>query len=189
MPGILIPRKKPTQQNFVVFLAFLRANLLLSAGLVSAVIVGLLYGGLFFTASGFKKDIQGARARYDALFVDRKMTDQEGRARAFGLRANALQSLLDSHVSASRLFPYIEDATHPRVILQELSVDFSSGKVQMGGTTDSYKNLAEQLLIVKSNPLFRDAQLTNFATENSGRLRFSITFVIPIKLFLPAHTE
>ncbi|MBI2463317.1 MAG: hypothetical protein HYV65_03750 [Candidatus Spechtbacteria bacterium] len=187
MPISIIPKKKPeSPSGLAAIFAIIQQNLFLIFGVIALLIIGSAYGVLYSLSQNDQKKLDDAKNAYLQL-VSPETIKQNIDAREFAGRANQLQSLLDSHHQPSRIFPLIESSLHPLVVLDELSFEYSSSQIKARGNTDSYKILAEQLVLWNATKNITSVHLENFQLGTDGRLVFSVTlktdplFTIPKK--------
>ncbi|KPJ73638.1 hypothetical protein AMJ48_00160 [Parcubacteria bacterium DG_74_1] len=169
------------------------ANILLFVSIVLLLATVLSY---FFLSTSVKETNQTIqRLKEDAvkektpqnLALIEEMLGQQKKIEDFSF-------LLDAHEAGSNIFDYLESISHPKVWFSGFS--FSSNEkgatVVIGGQTDSFKSLGQQLLIFKEEKLIRDVTLSGVSFVRGKEIatqevpiRFTFSLLLSPEIFIP----
>lgn len=166
------PEKLPTgwPRRFLIFaLALLVVSL-------------LTYAGLSF---GYRPYLQNQIAAADQavnqLAASVPVSDQE-KLVAFYSQILNLKSVLDNHIIASKILPFLERNTNRRVYYSRLDVDVNQRSLSLEGVAENYEILAQQL------EAFNQAgEVERFLINESqlaeGRARFKVLIILSPAMF------
>ena len=71
----------------------------------------------------------------------------------FDSRVRVATELLDSHTYWTSLFEYLRGTTKPSVTYLNFSGDHASGMITIDAMGSSYRDVAEQIVILRENPM------------------------------------
>lgn len=168
----LSPEKLPTgwPWRFLIF-----ALILFMASL-------LTYIGLSF---GYRPYLQNQIAAADQavnkLAASVPVADQE-KLVAFYSQIVNLKSVLDNHIIASKILPFLEKNTNRRVYYNRLDVDVNQRSLSLEGVAENYEILAQQL------EAFNQAReverfLINESQLVGDRVRFKASIILSSAMF------
>ncbi len=75
----------------------------------------------------------------------------------------------------------LESLTIGSVRLDTFEYGADAGKVTIGGTTDNFRSLGQQVINYRSNELYADLRVESVSTTEDGRVGFSLVATLPTK--------
>lgn len=102
---------------------------------------------------------------------------------AFTSQTKAVSGLLDSHIYWTTFFRYLEDVTRPTVRYLNFIGDVQKGVVTVDAMGDSYRDVAEQIVLMREQPLIEEVRTTQAAAAVNGAGEVSgVSFSMILKL-------
>lgn len=140
------------------------------------------YAGLIFGYRPYLNSrIEAVQAQIDDLATSVSAEEQADLLRFYSQIVN-LKTLLDSHVTFSKFFPFLERRTNSRVSFDVMFVNSATRELVLEGVAENFATLSEELQSLHQAPEIADYTL-NQSQLADGRVRFRITAVIPPALF------
>jgi len=75
------------------------------------------------------------------------------------------------------VFEIIEENSHPQVWFSQLNLEAKQGKVILGGQTQSFETLGQQLLIFQNAEKIKEVTLSSVSINKLGKIEFSFSLV------------
>jgi len=91
--------------------------------------------------------------------------------------------LLSQHIMNTKFFEFLESKTHPKVFFSQVSLDSKSAIVTLGGNTESFVTLEQQLIIFRKEPRIEGITLGNFSISKEGEVNFELTLSLDPSIF------
>lgn len=95
--------------------------------------------------------------------------------------------LLNNHIHPSYIFDEIEKITHERVAFSSFNFSYEPQQttgnnlaVEMSGTAQGYRVLAEQALIFDESEIVKDYSFSGFTLDEDGNLTFSLNLTLDL---------
>jgi len=200
MPFLFQNQQKPDSATSAGFIVPERQIAYGPGVIVLAAIFGMTivaWAALFSFKSKIDADIELTRYQIDDLERKRdKVLETE--ILVFSRRLSALSKIIDSHVYTSKLFPVIESLTLPSVFYSSMSLSFDDDtnpgtqgvklvKVDLHGKAANLLELARQLVVLRSDPVLKDGDVTAFSFEKeAGNIDFSAMMAFDVKVLQAA---
>lgn len=92
------------------------------------------------------------------------------------------QKLLTSHVSASKLFDFLEKDTYQKIYYTSLNFSLDEKSIKLGGIANDYDALSKQLELFRQAPEIDNVFLDDSRLSDQGGISFSITLVFKSEL-------
>jgi len=146
-------------------------------------IVGILYGGVYFYKQGLIKTLDGLTRELAQLeeSLDKQVIDEIVRVDK-GLATARL--LLQRHVYSSNLFALMEEQTLQDVYYTDFTYAFSQGgTVKVSGVADGFVTLHRQLEQFRSVPLITSVELGTVQLNQDGDVTFTINIMLSENVF------
>jgi hypothetical protein len=140
------------------------------------------YAGLIFGYRPYLNSrIEAVQAQIDDLATSVSAEEQADLLRFYSQIVN-LKTLLDSHVTFSKFFPFLERRTNNRVSFDVMFVNSATRELVLEGVAENFSILSEELQSLHQAPEIADYTL-NQSQLADGRVRFRISAEIPPALF------
>ncbi len=179
-------RIQPTQKQQRQIARF--SPVLLSMSVVLLVLVAAAYGYFWYTAGKLEAEVQDMRSK-----VEPEVTIENNKAQSLldvaGARAVWLPTLLKEHRRPTRLLRAVEQTTQQRTQLSRLSYDQEKRVLTFSGTTDTYRQLAQQYDVFQETALFSKPSLGQVSVGRDGNIDFSLTAQVAPRVLQPAAAE
>lgn len=146
----------------------------------SALLCILAAGAYAGLSLGYRPYLEGQIAlRDEELRTLTAKIPEEARERVAGFYSQLLniKSSLDAHVYPSRLYAFLERATHQEVFWNKLTLNTKAGTLALEGMASSYRALTEQLEGFSRAPEVTRTSLDE-SQESEGRLRFKVSLLL-----------
>lgn len=138
-----------------------RKRMVLSSFVVLT-ITGIIWGGLFWYRGNLRAQQEEVDARIRTINMEiARLEESADRVVLFEDRLEALDTLLDRHVSLNPLLLGIEQLLPPEVVLDALNIDAEKGVVLASGSTGNMDKVAEVLASFQggANTVFNQVDL------------------------------
>ena len=93
-----------------------------------------------------------------------------------------IQSLLNSHPVASKIFDFLEKNTHQQIYYTALNLSLTEKSVKLEGIAVNYGILAQQLELFRKTPEIEKVFLDDSRLTEEGSIRFSIRLIFKPEL-------
>lgn len=137
------------------------------------VLVLLAWGGLRFMLYTTEKKIAGLQSGIDAAAAQLS-GDAVDRVAQVDSRMSKLTEYAEQGEEMRKAIETLESLTIGSVRLDNFAYGREEGTVTIGGTTDNFRNLGQQVINYKSSDLFSDIRVENVSTTEDGRVGFSL---------------
>ncbi|MEA3249686.1 MAG: hypothetical protein U9Q03_05025 [Patescibacteria group bacterium] len=152
------------------------------------IIETIIIGGAFLFVSKREAEANVHRQELQQTLTEvtqqiRESEDSTKTMTLFDSRVRAATDLLDSHVYWSSLFDYIQSRTKPSVLFLNFSGDYASGVVTLDAMGQTYRDVAEQIVILREDPMV-DEVITSSASANIDEVGniLGVSFGMVLKL-------
>jgi Tfp pilus assembly protein PilN len=170
----IIPKEIPQTPKWLNVLFYVSLILLIFS-LAGYFVLGSSLKGGQETLKNLRTSIQeGQTAEKTAL---------EKEILSYQKKINDFSIVVDSHWEVSRVFPALEKATHPKVSFSQFSLDVKNKSLTLGGMTQSFETLGQQLLILKEEDFVEKVSLNNISMDKSGKISFDLLISLNEKIF------
>ncbi len=141
------------------------------------VLVGLLVGAvlIFFVLRHLQgkslaklSDLEGEISKektFERLIEEEEILNYQKKIKDFGL-------LLERHSLSSKFFDFLERVTHPRIWISQISLGPGEEVASLTGQAESFTALGQQIQILKSQTLVKEANLTKISLGKKGEVEF-----------------
>ncbi|KPJ85507.1 hypothetical protein AMJ57_02910 [Parcubacteria bacterium SG8_24] len=145
-----------------------RALILVLVLIVETIVIGSLY----FLTIQRTSVMESEKAKYEEEMT--QLNQQIGTAveeardmRIFGVQMGAVQQALDSHVYWTKAFDFLAANTHPSVRYVNFTGDSRTRVIVVDAVGGSYKDVAEQIVIMRESPSVESVQTSSAAARVS----------------------
>jgi len=151
----------------------------------SLLILGLVLVLYFSLEFGYKSFLNS-----ELKSVEKRITELEKRITSeqrenlinFYSQLVNVQELFRNHIKPSNLFSFLEQNILKEVYLTKIDADLKQHYLTLEGIALSYKNLAQQILVFKQNPLIKQVVLNESEKGEEG-ITFSTMILFNEQLF------
>jgi hypothetical protein len=161
-----------------------RITVLLLVLVVETLVLGIGYFAILTKESSLKSD-RGALEQ-ELARVQTQIAASEAEAKdmvRFNRQIAAANALLDGHTYWTSVFAYIESKTRANVTYTNFAGDAASGVLTMDAIGRSYRDVAEQIVAFRDDPLVLDisTRSASASIDGTGALT-GVTFSVVLKL-------
>jgi len=145
--------------------------------IVALIIAALAYFGLYFYQNmlekrGLEIDVLLEEQRTDQMEeIERVVTEK-------GEKINSFTGLLNAHKKNSEFFKFFQGVCHPKVFFSSISLNAEEGKVDLSGTTESFRTLGQQISILRKENIINNVHLSGLSLGKTGDIGFSLSFSV-----------
>lgn len=170
----LIPKEKLKGPSIV--------NSLFYLSLILLIILGALYLGMRIKVSSLKSQIEETKVNVTRIKTE---ADKETERQVLGYQKKIkdFSDLFSEHKIVSSFLKFLRESTHPKVSFSELSLNTKTANVLLGGETEDFKTLGEQMLYLKGAELIKGLDLSNLSLGKEGEVQFNINLFLDPKIF------
>lgn len=137
--------------------------------LVETLIIGGVYFYLAQTTVKRSDDQTALKTQITALDKDIKVKERTAKdVLTFAAQTTAVTEALDSHIYWSKFFTFIEANSTPTVRYANFSGDADTGQVILDAVAVSYRDMAEQIVLLRENPMIRTVRSTSASARVSA---------------------
>lgn len=177
MPGINLSQSVPTEEQKELHRIPASSKVLYGI-LLLFVIVGSLYGGLYYYSSDYDKKqaaIQADIQRVKTSYASESML----RAAKFSIKSDAiLKERMLPDVSPTDELKVVSTNILPDIILQSYENDFSKNLVKISGEASALFRVAQQMKVFRESGNFSEVTLSGpLSRDDAGVITFSIDLV------------
>ena len=147
------------------------ARLIWSAVLI--LIAVAIWGGLTYYDGRLQSDIDGMTSTIREKEKGFSGEDVD-RVADFVLRTGLLEQNLTGKADASSMLTDLQGVMLDSVVLSKYSYDKAAGIVEMSGTADSFRGLAQQLVAFRKLPKFSSLSVGNAKRLDGGTVDFDV---------------
>lgn len=90
--------------------------------------------------------------------------------------------LINNHLYPSALFELLEDSVHEEVTFSKLKFNAEHQKATLEGSTESFKTLGEQVLVLELESKVKDLELKKLSIGEGGNIEFEIILSLSQKV-------
>lgn len=101
--------------------------------------------------------------------------DTQSELISFYSQLTNLDTILDHHVYASAVFDLLEARVQPNIFFTKLDLNTETGKMILGGSAKSVKDVTEQVKLLEDDPKIASVALGNVAVQSNGSWQFDMT--------------
>ena len=98
-------------------------------------------------------------------------------------KIKAFAVLLSTYQRPSNFFKSLEELSHPKTWFSRLELYPETRKAVISGKTPNFQTLGQQLIILQSQDLFKDINLSNLSLGKEGEVEFTFNLSLSPQLF------
>jgi len=156
--GSLVLRKAKEPKKLIYIISFL---------------VGvLLIFGFYFIIKNHQKSLVKEIARLENENIKRDEEKRElmknSEVSNFQNRLSVIEQLIKGHLEWVGVLDFLEKRTMPKVQYQSFGCEIGSKTIRVSGITPNFTSLAEQIIILKKQPLIKSFKLSSFSMKDEG---------------------
>jgi len=157
-------------------------NSLFYSSLVLLIILGGCYLGMRIKISSLKSQIEETKVDVARIKTE---GDKETERQVLGYQRKIkdFSELFSEHKIVSSFLKFLRESTHPKVSFSGLSLNTKTAEVVLGGETEDFKTLGEQILYLKGSELIKGLDLSNLALGKEGEVLFNINLSLDPEIF------
>ena len=170
----LIPKEKLKTPSFINFLFY--------SSLVLVIILGACYLGIRIKISSIKSQIEETKIDVAKIEIEGDK-ETERQVLDYQEKINDFSKLFNKHKIASSFLGFLRGSTHPKVSFSTLDLNVETAQVILGGETENFKTLGEQILYLKENRFIKGLDLSKLALGKEGDVNFDINLSLDPEIF------
>jgi len=170
----IIPRRVAPLPFWLKILFYLLVTLLVIS-LLSFLILSSFQRRSAKTLQNLELEISQERTPQRILLESKILTEQK--------KIDNFTRLLETHYLASKIFPFLEENSHPQVWFSQLDINPKEGQVIVSGLAKSFSALGQQIYIFQKEALVQDLKLSEVALGKGGEIEFTLDFSFDPKFF------
>ena len=89
-------------------------------------------------------------------------------------RIEVFANLISNHCQSSNLFSFLAQKCHQQAFFSDLKLNLKKQELVLGGKTESFKSLAEQMLILSKEEMIKDLSLNDANIGKEGNIEFEL---------------
>ena len=170
----LIPKEKLKTPSLINFLFYL--------SLILVIILGVCYFGVKIKNSSIKSQIEEVKLNVSKIKIE---GDKETERQVLGYqkKINDFSGLFNKHKIVSSFLGILRNSTHLKVSFSTLVLNTETAQVILGGETENFKTLGEQILYFEGSEFIKGLVLSNLALGKEGDVKFNINFSLDPEIF------
>jgi len=96
----------------------------------------------------------------------------------FKMKVDEVSNLLRNRKKLSDFFSFLETFVHPDIYFTFLSLSMSESEATLGGVSNSFVSLGQQILALEQSLIIEEAKLTNVSLDEEHGIEFSIEILL-----------
>lgn len=170
----LIPKEKLKTPSLINFLFYL--------SLILVIILGVCYFGIRIKNSSIRSQIEEVKLNVSKIKIEGdKQTERQ--VLGYQRKINDFSELFSKHKIASSFLELLRNSTHLKVSFSTLVLNTETAQVILGGETENFKTLGEQILYFKGSEFIKGLVLSNLALGKEGDVKFNISLSLDPEIF------
>lgn len=173
MPTEIIPKppvKVPLWLNIILYFSIALLLVTLSS---------------YFVLKHFRKEISRTIQKIDTDLSIAKAPQQalEKALESQKKKIDAFSVLFSSHELNSKIFPFLEKRTHPKVFFSSFALNSSTLDLILSGETESFQTLGQQIFILKAANEIKSVNLSEVSIGREGAIIFTLNLSLDPIIF------
>lgn len=154
-------------------------NRVLIFSFVFVVLVGGLYGGLWWYQDSTQKKLEDINKQLSDIEATRNKKDEE---KLLNLKDSLalVEPLIKSHVFWSDAFDRIQNLINPGVQFSSLGVSLGKSEYTFKAVARNYSTVAKQIAAFYKDDAITDVSLGKISTLSTGQIEFSTTLILNV---------
>ena len=151
----------------------------------TAIVFGVMVAGYLGMNLGYKPYLNSRIKSLDAKITNLSQAiDEEQQKNLVTLYSQLIniQNLLNSHITPSKLFDFLEKNTHGQIHYLALNLSLMEKSIKLEGVSPDYIVLAQQLELFQGIPEIEKVFLEDSRALEAGNIRFSIRLIFKPEL-------
>jgi hypothetical protein len=158
---------------------------------VEAIVIGGAYGALSYTIS---QRVEEKSTIEHAVAEETKKTVAKAaeikKAAMFNAQTVAAEAALEGHLRWTDFFAFLEERTKPTVKYVNFSGDADTGMVTLDAVGTTFRDVAEQIVIFREDPLVADVRATTASADiDDAGIAFSMGLKLKKELWTGAYVS
>ncbi|MFW6282977.1 MAG: PilN domain-containing protein [Minisyncoccales bacterium] len=141
--------------------------------------------GSFFTLNHLKdktkEDIKNTEKEIKKI-TEGEMENLENKIKLIEAKTSNFAKIVKSKKTASDVIPFLEEICHPKVYFSSVTTE-EENKIIIDGVAESYKDLEQQLVILRDEEKVNNFSLEKIENEKEGGINFNINIYASSDLF------
>ena len=96
----------------------------------------------------------------------------------FKTKVDEVANLLQNRKKLSDFFSFLETFVHPDIYFTFLSLNMGESEATLGGVSNNFVSLGQQILALKQSLLIKEAKLINISLDEEYGIEFSIEILL-----------
>jgi len=96
----------------------------------------------------------------------------------FKMKVDEVVNLLQNRKKLSDFFSFLETFVHPNIYFTSLSLSMNELKADIGGISNNFLSLGEQILALERTSFVKEANLTNVSLDEEYGIQFFIEVIL-----------
>lgn len=164
----IIPKKEKRIKKWEELLSLV-CILILIASLISIPVLILVEKKAQERIQNLKEKIELAKSE-----EIRKMEEEISK---YQTKITNFHNLIANHYFPSKIFPVLEENTHPKVFFSKFDFSSKNFKVLLSGTTENFVSLAQQISVLEESKIGK-IELTKVSIDEKGKINFDLEISI-----------
>lgn len=145
-------------------------------------VLGIIYGGLFFYEEQLKKENQKVTADINELKSKRRISEEDT-VKIFDKQLNALSDILNKVNYGSGFFTALEKIILPETSLKNAFVDINNNSATIKGYVKNYSELSAQIAaFLVSNDIISE-EISGVDVDTDGFINFEFKLIFKPNVF------
>lgn len=160
----------------------LKENLIL----LFAILVLLISSGIYFYLSSIiiQKQTELGNVNLElSTLAGSDVKAKEDELALAGKYISDFKILYENNPKVSGFFATFSKWTHPKVTYSGFSLDVTTRKVTMAGTTNGFQNIMQQIAILKRETSIESYEISNVNLSETGAVTFNLDVVLKPEVF------
>jgi hypothetical protein len=142
----------------------------------------LAYYGLDFLDQRYRVQLDNLKTKISGT-EDKNTKIMESRILSSKRKIEAFDGIFSSYPKSSRFFEMISELCHPKVYFPEVNLAVEELSASLGGHTENFASLKEQVLIFKNDSRIKNFVLSDINLGQNGGVDFKLSLYFNDEFF------
>jgi hypothetical protein len=152
-------------------------NALFYSSIGALILAGSLYALFLYLETSRSTDLKEVNLQITSVgtIEERKVEKEVFQTKN---KIEDFSKMLDSRDKSSQVLTFMELIAHPSIWFSNFSLSVEEGTLSLSGETGNFKNLGEQISILRSNNMIESVDISEIAIGKEGQVVFGLTLTL-----------
>lgn len=98
-------------------------------------------------------------------------------------KINFFSQIIEMHRKPSRLFPKLEERTHPQSWFSSFNLNLETGILELRGQTANFQTISQQISALREESSVKGLKLSDLSLAEEGQTKFTLLITLDLQIF------